>query len=77
MNCNEVYKKLELLLDGELPEHEKQQVFDHINNCTDCDCKNLYEAERCFKAYLQKTLFPKQVPQYLIDDIRSYVVQVG
>lgn len=77
MECNEVYAKLELLIDGELPEHEKQRVFDHINNCQNCNCRDLYESERCFKDYLQKALFPKQVPQWLIDDIRSYVVQVG
>ena len=76
MNCNEVYEKLELLMDGELPEQEKQRILDHIYSCTNCNCKDLYEAERCFKEYLQKALFPKQVPQQVIDDVRSYAVQV-
>ena len=76
MDCKEVYEKLELLLDGELSSHEKQRVFDHISDCKQCDCKSRYEAERCFKEYIQKALFPKQVPPAVIEDIRSYVGQV-
>ncbi len=77
MDCQEVYKKLELLIDGELPPQEKAQVFEHINKCEHCHCKDRYEAERCFKDYLQKALYPKEVPQWVIDDIRNYVVQVS
>lgn len=76
MDCKEVYEKLELLLDGELTEQEKQKVFDHISYCKQCECKNRYEAERCFKEYIQKALYPKQVPPTVIEDIRAYVEQV-
>lgn len=73
MDCKEVHEKLELLLDGELPEEEKQRIFDHIKECQECDCQTFYEQERCFKEYLQKALFPKQVPPTVIEDIKSYV----
>ncbi len=73
MDCNEVHEKLELLLDGELSEEEKQQVFDHIKQCQQCDCESRYEQERCFKEYLQKTLFPREVPDTIVKEIKSYV----
>lgn len=75
MDCNEVLEKLELLLDGELPESEKQQVFDHIKKCQNCECKNRYDAERCFKEYIQQALFPKKVSTAIVQDIKSYVTQ--
>ncbi len=73
MDCKEVHEKLELLLDGELSEQEKQKVFDHIKECQQCDCQDRYEQERCFKEYLRKTLFPKQVPPAVVNDIKAYV----
>ena len=76
MDCNEVYEKLGLLVDGELPESEKEELLNHIHTCTNCKCKDLYESEYCLKQCLQKFLFPKQVPKWLVDDIRSYVAQV-
>jgi anti-sigma factor RsiW len=77
MDCQEVYEKLELLIDGELSDSEKEAVFSHIKNCNHCSCKDRYEAEKCFKDYLQKALYPKEVPQWVIDDIRSYVAEVS
>jgi len=73
MDCKEVHDKLELLLDGELGEAEKQEIFDHIKVCQQCDCQSKYEQERCFKEYLQKALYPRQLPPAIVDDIKVYI----
>lgn len=36
MSCTEIEMKLDLLLDGELPDTEGEAVFQHLAHCRDC-----------------------------------------
>jgi predicted anti-sigma-YlaC factor YlaD len=73
MDCENVKDKVELLLDGELTENEKQTVIQHIEKC-DCEAKSRYERERCFREHVQNMLTRKQVSSNIVKDVRNYVI---
>ena len=52
MTCNQVLEILDMILDCEASEAEKDKFFKHIDKCT--DCLDHYELDKLFKEFVQK-----------------------
>ncbi len=73
MNCQEIPKYIQLYIDGELQETEKQQLAEHIECCP--RCHRLVRIERQFKMIIiQKTRTIRvQAPARLKRRIRTVI----
>ena len=71
MNCTEVLQKLELYLDGQLPEAEGEVVREHAEGCA--PCMDRREFRVALQAIVRKKCGSVDVPPGLLERIRSSI----
>jgi mycothiol system anti-sigma-R factor len=68
-DCDELFEKLYLLVDRELPEHELVELEIHIADCS--HCLQRVSIERSFKAMIRKKCELESAPSELLERIRQ------
>jgi len=68
-NQTDIYSKISMLVDDELPQDERIQLLAEINR--NPEYKKVYEQEMKFKAYIQKNASQKKAPESLINSLKE------
>jgi len=70
MKCSRIKKKLSAYLDGEMPEHEKNIISEHLRQCKDCRAE--LAALSAVRDVL-KSIEGMEVPPYFIARLRQHI----
>jgi anti-sigma factor RsiW len=70
MKCSRIKKKLSAYLDGEMPEHERNIISEHLRQCKDCRAE--LAALSAVRDAL-KSIEGMEVPPYFITRLRQHI----
>ncbi len=70
-DCEKCLELLELIIDGEASPEEEKHFHKHLNDCL--PCYETYNLEASIKKLIQTKVTRKQVPDDLIQKIRSKI----
>jgi hypothetical protein len=70
MNCNEFINKLDIYIDGEMPDSDLPEFFEHTESCEDC---RLAFEEALIIAEKSKTLAVAKAPDALLENVMAQV----
>ncbi len=71
VDCDEVIRKLNMILDGEVAKEEENQLLHHIDDCN--NCLEQYHIEKSFKELLKSKLQNLNVSVSLIQTIKDRI----
>lgn len=71
MDCDEVIRKLNMILDGEVAKEEENKLLDHIDDCG--NCLEQYHIEKSFKEFLKSKIQNLKVSSTLIQNIKDKI----
>ena len=74
-NCRDVYDKINALLDCDCNKEQQEEYIRAINNCPHCLEK--YNIEKAFKDFVSLKGKCKEMPEGLVDRIRSQMKKSG
>jgi mycothiol system anti-sigma-R factor len=75
-DCRQTLSELELFLDGELPEEQRQRVLDHLEACM--ECYHAYDLQAELKQIIAAKCGNEPLPPGLLDRIRdSFRAEAG
>ncbi len=70
MNCNEFINKLDIYIDGQMPDSDLPEFMEHIESCE--DCKSAFE-DAVLIAEKSKTLAVAKAPDALLENVMERV----
>ncbi|MCS7029436.1 MAG: zf-HC2 domain-containing protein [Bacteroidia bacterium] len=71
IDCDEVIRKLNMILDGEIAKEEETKLLHHIDDCQ--NCLEQYHIEKSFKELLKSKLQNMSVSMSLIQSIKDRI----
>lgn len=71
VDCDEVIRKLNMILDGEVAKEEENKLLHHIDDCN--NCLEQYHIEKSFKELLKSKLQNLNVSVSLIQTIKDRI----
>ncbi|MCS7077522.1 MAG: zf-HC2 domain-containing protein [Bacteroidia bacterium] len=71
VDCDEVIRKLNMILDGEIAKEEETKLLHHIDDCN--NCLEQYHIEKSFKELLKSKLQNLSVSVSLIQSIKDKI----
>lgn len=71
VDCDEVIRKLNMILDGEVAKEEESKLLHHIDDCN--NCLEQYHIEKSFKELLKSKLQNLNVSTSLIQSIKDRI----
>ena len=75
MDCQKITEKMELLLDNELQNEERETVMSHIDQCP--ECRQKFNIESTLREAIKSKLERKVVPDHMVDSIRSNIQKIA
>ncbi len=70
-DCRQTLTELQLFLDGELPEDQRQRVLDHLHECI--ECYHTYDFQAELKQIIAAKCAHEPLPPGLADRIKRVV----